>query len=88
MLREFDQVAQFLPRPRELHAITARDAKHSAQRLRGRVVVVPDLAEAIDVAAELGEALGNATVEILPPGGLMWSHRTRVRSLVADFLNA
>ena len=39
-------------------------------------------------AAELGEALGNATVEILPPGGLMWSHRTRVRSLVADFLNA
>ena len=49
---------------------------------------VEDDAHPAHVAAELGEALGNATVEILPPGGLMWSHRTRVRSLVADFLNA
>ncbi|WP_374928043.1 alpha/beta fold hydrolase [Kytococcus sedentarius] len=48
---------------------------------------VEDDAHPAHIAEELGEALGNATVEILPPGGLMWSHRTRVRSLVADFLN-
>lgn len=49
---------------------------------------VEDDAHPAHIAEELGEALGNATVEILPPGGLMWTHRTRVRSLVGEFLNA
>ncbi|SNC73645.1 Pimeloyl-ACP methyl ester carboxylesterase [Kytococcus aerolatus] len=40
------------------------------------------------VARQLGEALGEATVEILPPGGLVWAHRKRVRELVTGFLNA
>lgn len=39
------------------------------------------------IARELGEALPQATVEILPPGGLMWQHRDRVRRLVGEFLS-
>ena len=57
MLREFDQVAQFLPRPRELHAITARDAKHSAQRLRGRDAITGHL----DYGLVLGSLIGAGT---------------------------
>lgn len=57
VLREFDQVAQFLPRPRELHAITARDAKHSAQRLRGRDAITGHL----DYGLVLGSLIGAGT---------------------------
>ncbi|MFC0358333.1 alpha/beta fold hydrolase [Kytococcus sp. HMSC28H12] len=47
-----------------------------------------DDAHPASVARGLGEALGNATVEVLPPGGLIWAHRQRVRELVTGFLNA
>lgn len=36
------------------------------------------------VARELAAALPRARLEILPPGGLLWAHRARVRMLVAD----
>lgn len=39
------------------------------------------------VAHELAEALPDATLEILPPGGVLWSHRARVRELVSAFLS-
>ncbi|WP_462419044.1 alpha/beta fold hydrolase [Kytococcus sp. Marseille-QA3725] len=46
-----------------------------------------DRAHPAQVARELGEALPESTVEILPPGGLIWAHRRRVRELVSGFLN-
>ena len=37
------------------------------------------------VAHELAESLPDATLEILPPGGVLWSHRARVRELISGF---
>lgn len=45
-----------------------------------------DDAHPAHVARELAEVLPNARLEILPPGGVMWSHRARVRELIAGFL--
>lgn len=61
-----------------------------------RAVTVPALVVAqesddlhpVQVALELGRLLPAATVEILPPGGVLWSHRRRVRALVSAFLRA
>lgn len=38
------------------------------------------------VARELAEVLPEARLEILPPGGVLWGHRSRVRELVSTFL--
>ncbi|WP_045821451.1 type IV secretory system conjugative DNA transfer family protein [Williamsia herbipolensis] len=55
-LREFDQAASFMPQPRELTSITARDAKPSANRLRGsRAVRHP-----LDYGLLLGNLIGGA----------------------------
>ena len=40
------------------------------------------------VARALAEVLPRAELEILPPGGVLWSHRARVRELVSGFLSA
>jgi pimeloyl-ACP methyl ester carboxylesterase len=40
------------------------------------------------VVRELAAALPDASVEILAPGGVLWTHRARVRSLISGFLNA
>jgi len=39
-----------------------------------------------DVARDLAAELPNAELEILPPGGVLWGHRARVRELVSTFL--
>ena len=39
------------------------------------------------LARELAEALPDATLEIFPPGGVVWTHRGRLRELVGSFLN-
>ncbi|QDO87638.1 alpha/beta hydrolase [Ornithinimicrobium ciconiae] len=38
------------------------------------------------VARELAEVLPGAILQVLPPGGIMWEHRSRVRDLVGAFL--
>lgn len=45
-----------------------------------------DDAHPVDVARRTAEVLPRARLEVLPPGGLLWSHRARVRELVATFL--
>lgn len=45
-----------------------------------------DDAHPVWVAEELAEALPQARLEVLPPGGIMWSHRRNVRDLVGGFL--
>jgi len=47
-----------------------------------------DPAHPVAVAERLGHALPSARVEVLPPGGLLWTHRARVRALVSEFLAA
>lgn len=38
------------------------------------------------VARDLAEVLPSATLQVLPPGGIMWQHRSHVRDLVGEFL--
>lgn len=40
------------------------------------------------VAIDLAACFPNARLEILPPGGVLWRHRSHVRSLVSEFLCA
>ncbi|MCE0487324.1 alpha/beta fold hydrolase [Ornithinimicrobium sediminis] len=47
-----------------------------------------DPAHPVAAAEELAEALTSADLHVLPPGGIMWAHRDRVRDLVGDFLSA
>jgi pimeloyl-ACP methyl ester carboxylesterase len=46
-----------------------------------------DDAHPAQVAADLASALPTARLVVLPPGGVMWQHRRRVRDLVSGFLN-
>ena len=39
------------------------------------------------VARQLAGILPNARLEVLPPGGVLWRHRSRVRGLLRDFLS-
>lgn len=45
-----------------------------------------DPAHPVSAAHDLADRLSNAKLEILPPGGLLWAHRSRVRELVSGFL--
>lgn len=45
-----------------------------------------DPAHPASVARELAQVLPAATLRVLPPGGIMWQHRSEVRDLVGDFL--
>lgn len=47
-----------------------------------------DATHPASVARELGRLLPRVQVRVLPPGGVLWSHRREVRALVAGFLNA
>jgi hypothetical protein len=42
----------------------------------------------VGVAEELCAVLPHARLEVLPPGGIMWRHRSVIRGLVGDFLSA
>jgi pimeloyl-ACP methyl ester carboxylesterase len=46
-----------------------------------------DEAHPSSVVHEIAEVLPNARVEIFSPGGVLWTHRARLRSLVSGFLN-
>lgn len=45
-----------------------------------------DPAHPVWVARELAEVLPNAHLEVLPPGGILWTHRAQVRDLLKGFL--
>lgn len=45
-----------------------------------------DPAHPAGVARELAEVFPRAMLHVLPPGGIMWGHRSRVRDLVGEFL--
>ena len=46
-----------------------------------------DPAHPVAVAEHLAQALPEARLEVLPPGGIMWRHRRTVRDLVGAFLS-
>jgi pimeloyl-ACP methyl ester carboxylesterase len=46
-----------------------------------------DPAHPVAVAEHLAQALPDARLEVLPPGGIMWRHRRTVRDLVGAFLS-
>jgi len=47
-----------------------------------------DPAHPPEIARAVAAALPRAQLVLLPPGGLLWTHRQRVRRLVTDFLDA
>lgn len=61
-----------------------------------RAVLAPSLVIAqegddlhpVDVAARLAGILPNATLEVLPPGAILWRDRNRLRELVSGHFNA
>ncbi|MBM7783796.1 alpha/beta fold hydrolase [Tenggerimyces flavus] len=56
----------------------------------GEVLVLAQEGDAlhpVEVAVELAETFPKARLEVLPPGGLMWAHRAKVREVVSGFLN-
>ena len=59
--------------------------------VRCPVLVVGQEADATHPASvgwELGRLFPRVQVRVLPPGGVLWSHRSEVRALVSGFLNA
>ncbi len=46
-----------------------------------------DDAHPVSVARDVADSLPAAELEVLPPGGLLWSHRAAVRDRIAGFLN-
>lgn len=47
-----------------------------------------DDAHPVEVAEALAAALPVARLHVLPPGGILWTHRAEVRAQIAGFLNA
>lgn len=45
-----------------------------------------DPAHPVWVAEQLADSLPDARLEVLPPGGIMWRHRARMRDLIGGFL--
>ncbi|NHN55513.1 alpha/beta hydrolase [Calidifontibacter sp. DB0510] len=74
---------------RSIPHLTALQSLDSLHRVQTPVLVIAqedDPAHPVWVGRELAAALPNARLEVLPPGGIMWTHRARVRSLVGEFL--
>jgi pimeloyl-ACP methyl ester carboxylesterase len=66
------------------------DSADRLSRLTMPVLVVAqegDEAHPDWLARELAEALPDARLEVFPPGGVVWSHRARLRDLLTAFLN-
>lgn len=70
------------------HATAVHD-RRSLQAVQAQVLVLgqeDDPAHPLWVSREIADLIPNARLEVLPPGGILWSHRARVRELVRDFL--
>lgn len=46
-----------------------------------------DPAHPVAAAEQIAEVLPRVDLVVLPPGGIMWAHRDRVRTLVGEFLS-
>lgn len=46
-----------------------------------------DPAHPVWVAEEIARLVPGSTLEVLPPGGILWRHRPRVRQLIGEFLS-
>lgn len=67
--------------------VSDRDA---LRRVRAEVQIIAqeaDPAHPVWVARELAVLFPDADLHLLPPGGILWSHRAHVRRLIADFLS-
>ncbi|WP_245633011.1 alpha/beta fold hydrolase [Luteipulveratus mongoliensis] len=76
---------------RALRTIPHEVAMTSREALTGVHVPVLVLAQEDDpahpvwVAEQAADLLPEATLEVLPPGGILWRHRAHVRQLIGDF---
>lgn len=70
------------------HSVAMRD-RTALEALRCPVLVITqqdDAAHPLWVAREIAHRVPDAQLEVLPPGGILWGHRARVRELIRDFL--
>lgn len=78
---------------RALRSIPLATALHDRRSLSGitaQLLVIAqedDPAHPLWVAREIADLVPGAQLEVLPPGGILWSHRARVRELVRGFLS-
>ena len=75
---------------RSIPHVTALHDRQSLARVTAQVLVITqqdDPAHPLWVGREIAELVPNARLEVLPPGGILWSHRARVRELVREFLS-
>ncbi len=71
------------------HEVAMRD-REALRGIRAPMLVLAqeeDPAHPVAVAEEIGRLVPGATVEVLPPGGILWSHRAKVRTLVGEFFS-
>ncbi len=69
------------------HAVAMHD-RSALARLSCPVLVITqqdDPAHPQWVAREIAEIVPDSRLEVLPPGGILWGHRARVRALITEF---
>jgi pimeloyl-ACP methyl ester carboxylesterase len=74
----------------QIPALVPLEDRTLLARLTAPVLLIgqeEDAAHPSSVVHEIAEVLPNASVEIFPPGGVLWTHRARLRSLISGFLN-
>ncbi len=71
------------------HEVAMSD-REALRGIRAPILVLAqedDPAHPVRVAQEISRLAPDATLEVLPPGGIMWSHRSHVRKLIGEFLS-
>ncbi|WP_156822697.1 alpha/beta fold hydrolase [Demetria terragena] len=75
---------------RTIPRATSMSDRTALQRVSAPILVIAQEADPghpVSVAHEIGAQAPHARVEILPPGGVLWEHRDRVRRLIGEFLD-
>ncbi|WP_246136292.1 alpha/beta fold hydrolase [Leekyejoonella antrihumi] len=68
-------------------AMTGRDALRGIPAPLLVLAQEDDPAHPVWVAEQIAALVPDATLEVLPPGGILWSHRSTVRHLIGEFLS-
>jgi pimeloyl-ACP methyl ester carboxylesterase len=74
----------------QIPALVPLEDRSLLRRVTAPVLLIgqeQDEAHPSAVVHEIAEALPNARVEIFSPGGVLWTHRARLRAVVSGFLN-
>lgn len=74
---------------RSIPHATAMHDRSALRQVKADVLVIgqeDDPAHPIWVAQEIASLVPGCRLQIFPPGGILWSHRSRVRQLVKGFL--